>query len=69
MADEPTGALDSTSAAAILDLFSSLHAEGVTIVMVTHDSVVARRAARTITMRDARIESDLATADAARSPL
>ena len=38
LADEPTGALDSKSGAQIMELFQSLHEEGVTIIMITHDS-------------------------------
>lgn len=43
-ADEPTGALDSTNAAAVLDVLEGLHRNGLTIVMVTHDPQVAARA-------------------------
>ena len=62
LADEPTGALDSTNAASILDLFAEIHAQGNTIVMVTHDPLVARRASRVVTMHDAEIRSDKGTA-------
>ncbi|MEZ4220637.1 MAG: ABC transporter ATP-binding protein [Polyangiaceae bacterium] len=58
LADEPTGALDSTTSAEILDLFSGLGAEGVTLVLVTHDPVVAARAQRVIEFRDGGIVSD-----------
>ena len=60
MADEPTGALDSKTGRDILDLFEKLHQErGITIIVVTHDPNVARRANRVVSIRDGRIESDL----------
>jgi len=63
LADEPTGALDSKTGREILDLFEKLHTErGITVLVVTHDPNVARRADRVISIRDGRIESDLATA-------
>lgn len=65
LADEPTGALDSKTGRDILDLFERLHRErGITVILVTHDPSVARRANRVISIRDGRIESDLATAHA-----
>lgn len=54
-ADEPTGELDSTTGARILDLFARIHAEGTTLVTVTHDAEVAARAGRVIEMSDGRI--------------
>ena len=51
-ADEPTGALDSENAAAVLDVLTKLHEDGLTIVMVTHDATVAARAQRIITVTD-----------------
>lgn len=54
LADEPTGNLDSTTGARIVDLLEDVWQSGTTIVMVTHDSAVADRATRTITMRDGR---------------
>jgi putative ABC transport system ATP-binding protein len=56
LADEPTGNLDSRSAADVLALFDELHREGQTIVLVTHDPEVARRAQRTVHLRDGRID-------------
>jgi putative ABC transport system ATP-binding protein len=58
LADEPTGNLDSHSAAEILDLFGGLHAGGATIVMVTHAREVAEHGTRIVNMLDGRIESD-----------
>jgi putative ABC transport system ATP-binding protein len=56
LADEPTGNLDSENAGLIMDLIGRLHREeGVTFILVTHDPSVARRATRTITMKDGRI--------------
>jgi putative ABC transport system ATP-binding protein len=60
LADEPTGALDSKTGKDILDLFERLHRErGITLIVVTHDPAVARRADRVISIRDGRIESDI----------
>ncbi len=58
LADEPTGNLDSRSAADVLGLIDELHADGQTIVLVTHDPDVAARAQRQIRLRDGRIDSD-----------
>jgi ABC-type lipoprotein export system ATPase subunit len=58
-ADEPTGALDSETSGAIMDLLVRLNeSEQQTFVLVTHDAAVAARAHRTIRMRDGRITSD-----------
>jgi len=54
LADEPTGNLDSHSGDALLDLFTRCHAEGQTIILVTHDSTVASAAQRVLFMRDGR---------------
>ncbi len=59
LADEPTGNLDSRTSEDILALFSQLHREGQTIIVVTHEEEVARHATRIIRMRDGRIHSDL----------
>jgi putative ABC transport system ATP-binding protein len=58
LADEPTGALDSKTSVEIMLLFERLHAEGNTIIVVTHEAEVAERAHRVITIRDGRIEQD-----------
>ncbi|MCB8981055.1 MAG: ABC transporter ATP-binding protein [Ardenticatenaceae bacterium] len=52
LADEPTGALDTQSGNEILNIFKELHAQGMTIVMITHDPEVAEHAERTIWIRD-----------------
>jgi putative ABC transport system ATP-binding protein len=57
-ADEPTGALDSESAAEVMELMHDVHADGVTLVLVTHDPVVGGQAERLIRMRDGRIVED-----------
>ncbi|MBO9568377.1 MAG: ABC transporter ATP-binding protein [Cellulomonas iranensis] len=54
LADEPTGNLDDASAAAVLDLFDGVTADGVALVMVTHDLQTAARADERLTMRDGR---------------
>jgi putative ABC transport system ATP-binding protein len=59
-ADEPTGSLDSQTALVIMDLLRSLNDEGMTIVMVTHDAVLARYASRLVMMRDGEIVEDRA---------
>lgn len=55
LADEPTGNLDSRSSNEIMNLFTSLNAEGITVVMVTHEPDIARFAKRSIHMRDGEI--------------
>ena len=58
LADEPTGNLDSRTSEEILDLFESLHREGQTIVIVTHEPDIARRCRRVVRLRDGQVESD-----------
>lgn len=58
LADEPTGALDTKTSIEIMALFEKLHAEGNTIILVTHEPDIAERAHRIITIRDGEIESD-----------
>jgi ABC-type lipoprotein export system ATPase subunit len=55
-ADEPTGNLDSETGAQIMGVLESLHARGQTIVMVTHDRSIARRADRSMVMKDGRLQ-------------
>jgi putative ABC transport system ATP-binding protein len=52
LCDEPTGNLDSHTSATVLDALDRLHADGVTIVMITHDPNVASRAERLVTIQD-----------------
>ena len=55
LADEPTGNLDSTTSQEIMDIFHELHAQGNTIVLITHDNEIARQAERSIHILDGRI--------------
>ena len=54
LADEPTGALDSSTTAEVLELFDELHQQGITLVMVTHEDDVAARAQRIARFQDGR---------------
>lgn len=58
LADEPTGALDSKSGTQIMELFTQLHHEGATLIMVTHEQEVADYAKRIVTVRDGEIIKD-----------
>ncbi len=58
LADEPTGNLDSKSGGEIMDIFRSLHDQGMTIVMVTHDPGIAAQSERVVRMKDGLVESD-----------
>ena len=58
LADEPTGNLDSKSAADVLNLLDELHEQGQTIVLVTHDNDIAAHAPRHVRLRDGKVESD-----------
>jgi putative ABC transport system ATP-binding protein len=57
-ADEPTGNLDSEMASSVMDLLCELHAEGLTLVLITHDPGVAARADRLITVKDGEVVAD-----------
>jgi putative ABC transport system ATP-binding protein len=59
LADEPTGNLDSRSSEAIMDLLRGLHAEGSTIVLITHDTGIAASLPRQIQVLDGRIKADV----------
>ncbi len=58
MADEPTGNLDSATSDSILQLFESFHDQGLTILMITHDDVVADRCERILRLHDGMVERD-----------
>ncbi len=55
LADEPTGALDSTTTNDVLNLFDELHAQGITLVLVTHEDNVAKRAKKIVRFKDGQI--------------
>jgi len=61
LADEPTGSLDADNQRAVLDLFARMHGEGQTIVMVTHDIVVGRRASRQVQLEHGRVAGEFLT--------
>jgi putative ABC transport system ATP-binding protein len=58
LADEPTGNLDSKTSIEIMRLFNDIHANGNTIILVTHEEDIARHAHRIIRLHDGEIESD-----------
>jgi putative ABC transport system ATP-binding protein len=58
LADEPTGALDTDGGREVLELFKRLHADGQTILLVTHNDEVAEAADRIVRMRDGRVEDE-----------
>ncbi|KRV47608.1 ABC transporter ATP-binding protein [Wenjunlia vitaminophila] len=58
LADEPTGALDSRSGAAVMDLLHELHRAGTTVVVITHDRDIAASLPREVRIRDGRVERD-----------
>ena len=60
LADEPTGNLDTRTGLQIMAMFEQLHADGKTVLLVTHDLEIARHAARIINIRDGRIRADTA---------
>ena len=61
LADEPTGNLDSKSTASLMDLIGGLHDDGTTIVVITHDTMIAASLPRQVEVLDGRIESDSAS--------
>ena len=69
LADEPTGNLDSRTGKQIMEVFHQLHAEGVTVILVTHEMSVAVQAKRIIRMRDGRIVEDRPMDEAVRADL
>ena len=62
MADEPTGNLDTKSTGEIMEIFKDLHANGSTIILVTHEPDIAQAAARQILVKDGKITKDILTA-------
>ena len=58
LADEPTGNLDTTTGEEIMGLFSELHQQGHTIILVTHEEYIARHANRIVRLRDGLVEKD-----------
>jgi putative ABC transport system ATP-binding protein len=60
LADEPTGNLDSTAGSDIMSLFTELWEQGRTLVVITHDLALAKRASRVVEIHDGRVTSDRA---------
>jgi putative ABC transport system ATP-binding protein len=58
LADEPTGALDTTTSYQLMDLFQEIHQSGITIVVVTHEPDIAERTERIIRLKDGAVASD-----------
>ena len=58
LADEPTGNLDSVTSEDIMSVFADLHAQGQTVIMVTHEPAIAAHAHRVVTLKDGRVDSD-----------
>jgi putative ABC transport system ATP-binding protein len=71
LADEPTGNLDSRTSAEIMAIFERLHADGITLVYITHEAEIAAHAQRVITMRDGQVVADerRAARESAQSPV
>ncbi len=65
LADEPTGNLDSASGRQVMEVIEHMNAEGLTLVVVTHDPAIASRAKRVVVMADGRIERRMMGADLA----
>ena len=58
LADEPTGNLDSSTSVEIMRVFGQLHAQGQTVILVTHEPDIAEHAHRVVMLRDGRIDTD-----------
>jgi putative ABC transport system ATP-binding protein len=69
LADEPTGNLDSKNAQMVMDLLASLHRQGSTIVMVTHDPRSAKQAQRQVSLFDGKVVEDRRTAETTIMPV
>lgn len=67
LADEPTGNLDSRSGVEVMATLQELHSQGITVVLVTHDDMVARHANRIVRVFDGRVQSDQAVTDRIRA--
>ncbi len=67
LADEPTGNLDSATSADIMALFDTLHREGQTVIVVTHQPEIAQHCQRVIGLSDGKIRADSRTADGANT--
>ena len=65
LADEPTGNLDSAAGRQVLEVLEGLHADGITLVVVTHNPAIAGRARRTLVMQDGRIAERLSGSEVA----
>ena len=68
LADEPTGNLDSTTTIEIMALFDQLHADGQTLIIVTHEQEIAERCHRVVTLKDGHLMSDQLNQSQASSP-
>jgi putative ABC transport system ATP-binding protein len=68
LADEPTGALDTKTSESIMALFDALNNEGITVILVTHETDVARHARRRIVLRDGRVVEDVPQRPSRLSP-
>lgn len=69
LADEPTGNLDSKTSVEIMNLFDEIHAQGNTVILVTHEEEIAKHAHRIIRLRDGMVESDEPTVRELNQPL
>lgn len=63
LADEPTGNLDSASSKEIIEILKKLHAEGRTVILITHDNEIAAQAKRVIRIKDGKVERDYINED------
>jgi ABC-type lipoprotein export system ATPase subunit len=68
LADEPTGNLDTENSKRIFELLKSLNKKGLSIIMITHNTELAKRADRVITLRDGKIVSDILKGNAPQTP-
>ena len=59
LADEPTGNLDSRTGEEIMEIFNSIHAEGNTIILITHEHNIAEHSSRVVQLFDGKIKSDI----------